>query len=194
MVQPRRQHHRHTYAQFVAVEMDCPLTKHEFVAGDIYAMSPGVTADQSALASTVMCTIGTAVHGGRRCRAFGSDLRIYIKAADVATFPDGSVICGPVERHPAGPDTTALNPTMLLEVTSDSSEDYDNGDKLAFYKMIPSLHEVVIVSHRERRITVHRREHGEWMSQVAVAGGKIRVTSVGAELVVDEVYAVSSIA
>lgn len=83
---------------------------------------------------------------------------------------------------------------MLLEVTSNSSEDYDTGAKLGFYKTIPSLRECIIVSHRERRISVHYRdEGGDWQSRVAVAGGRVAVPSLQCELVVDEIYRRSEI-
>jgi hypothetical protein len=101
-----------------------------------------------------------------------SDLRIYVEAVGLATFPDGSVICGPLQQHPPSPDATALNPLILLEVTSDSSEEYDTNGKLEAYKTIPTLREVLLVSHRERRITLHRREaDGTWVMRVAIAGG-----------------------
>jgi hypothetical protein len=65
------------------------------------------------------------------------------------------VVCGPLQQHGPSPNATALNPVILVEVTSDSSEDYDIGEKLEAYRTIPSLRECIIVSHRERRITVH---------------------------------------
>lgn len=121
-------------------------------------------------------------------------MRLYVEEPGLATFPDGSVICGPLEQHPPSPKATALNPTLLLEVTSDSSEEYDTRDKVDFYRTIPSLRDYVIVSHRERRITVHsRNEAGEWVMRVGVAGGRVAATSVGAELVVDEIYEKSSV-
>ena len=84
---------------------------------------------------------------------------------------------------------------MLLEVTSDSSEDYDSLDKLEHYRTIPSLHTYIVVSHRERRITVHGRgDDGAWTTRVAIAGGRVGVASLGVELVVDQVYRASSIA
>jgi Uma2 family endonuclease len=123
-----------------------------------------------------------------------SDLRIYVEAAGLATFPDGCVICGPLEQHRPSPAATALNPTILVEVTSDSSEEYDTGTKLESYRTIPSLREYIIVSHRERRITVHQRQPGaEWGSSTAIAGGKVGVESLGLELVVDELYRASAI-
>jgi Uma2 family endonuclease len=183
--------HRYTYADYVALELSS-TTKHEFLDAEIYAMAGGFE-EHSALAAEVLRALGNAL-GDRPCRVHTSDLRIYVEATGLATFPDCSVICGALEQHPPSPAATALNPTVLVEVTSDSSEEYDNGVKLASYRTIPSLREYVVVSHRERRITVHRRGVDEkWSERVAIAGGRVDVPSIGAELVVDEVYRASSI-
>ena len=188
---PARGHHRYTYADYVAVEFDSP-TKHEFLDGEIYAMAGG-SEEHSALAVEVLGILRDATKQGP-CRVHTSDLRIYVESVGLATFPDGSVICGPLVQHPPSPDATALNPTVLLEVTSDSSEEYDTHDKVEYYRTIPSLRDYVIVSHRERRITVHSRSgDGQWKARVAVAGGRVRVESVGAELSVDDVYAKSAV-
>jgi len=183
--------HRYTYADYVGVEMTSS-TKHEFLDGEIYAMAGGGE-DHSALAVEVLRVLANSI-GDRPCRAHSSDLRVYVESAGLATFPDGSVICGAIKKHPPGPEATALNPSVLLEVTSASSEDYDTGAKLSFYRSVPSLREYVIVSHRERRITVHfREEAGEWQSRVAVAGGRVELPSLQCELVVDEIYRRSEI-
>jgi Uma2 family endonuclease len=190
MVIPGRRHHRYTYAQYVALERDSP-TKHEFFDGEIYAMAGG-SEDQSALAVNVLAALLGAV-GDRPCRVHTSDLRIYVEAVGLATFPDGSVICGPLQQHAPSPVATALNPLVLLEVISDSSEEYDTGTKLEAYQTIPTLREVILVSHRERRITIHRRDAtGAWTMRVAIAGGRIAVESLGAELIVDTIYRNSS--
>jgi Uma2 family endonuclease len=187
-----RRVHRYTYADYVALE-GTSTTKHEFLDGEIYAMAGG-SEDHSALAAEVLRALGNAI-GPRRCRAHTSDLRIYVEAAGLATFPDGSVICGPLEHHGPSPNATALNPMVLLEVTSDSSEEYDTGTKLECYRTIPSLRDYIIVSHRERRITVHRRDGDDaWSTRVAIAGGRVPVESLGFDLVVDEVYRGSSLA
>lgn len=183
--------HRYTYADYVALEQSSP-TKHEFLGGEIYAMAGG-SEEHSALAAEVLRVLGNAV-GERPCRVHTSDLRIYVEATGLATFPDGSVICGPLEQHGPSPAATALNPTVLLEVTSASSEEYDTGEKLASYRTIPTLRECVIVSHRERRIGVHLRgPDGAWAERVAVAGGRVEVPSLGCALVVDEIYRASSV-
>jgi Uma2 family endonuclease len=191
MASPGRPRHRYTYAQYVALEKESP-TKHEFFDGEIYAMVPG-TEDHSALAVNVLAALVAAVED-RPCRVHSSDLRIYIEAVGLATFPDGSVICGPMKQHAPSPDATALNPIILLEVTSDSSEEYDTGTKLANYQTIPSLREVILVSHRERRITVHRRDaSGAWTMRVAIANGRVAIESLGTELIVDRIYRNASI-
>lgn len=119
---------------------------------------------------------------------------MYVESVGLATFPDCSVICGPLVQHEASPLSTALNPLVLVEVTSDSSQEYDTGFKLDAYRRIPTLRDYVVVSHRERRITVHHRESsGEWTTTVAIRGGAVEVRSVGANLIVDQVYRASAI-
>jgi Uma2 family endonuclease len=83
---------------------------------------------------------------------------------------------------------------ILVEVTSDSSEDYDAGPKLEYYRTIRSLREYLIVSHRERRITVNARgADGGWESRTATKGGEVEVVSPGARFTVDEIYRNSAV-
>lgn len=191
MVSSRRPHHRYTYADYVALEKESS-TKHEFLDGEIYAMAGG-SEEHSALAVRVLSALDGAI-GDRPCRVHDSDLRVYVEAVGLATFPDGSVVCGPLQQHPPSPAATALNPAILLEVTSDSSEEYDTHEKLEAYRTIPTLREYIIVSHRERRITVHRRgTAGEWTTRVAIAGGRIAIETLGVDLAVDAIYRNSAI-
>lgn len=188
---PARRHHRYTYADYVALELTSS-TKHEFLDGEIYAMAGG-SEEHSALAAAALRLLGNATEG-RPCRAHTSDLRIYVESVGLATFPDGSVICGPLEQHGPSPRATALNPVVLLEVTSDSSEEYDTGDKVEFYRTIPSLREYIIISHRERRVIVHAKSvDGAWSARVGVAGGRARVPSLDLELDIDQIYRASTI-
>lgn len=183
--------HRYTYADYVALE-SISSTKHEFFDGEIFAMAGG-SEEHSALAAEVLRVLGNSLVDGP-CRTHTSDLRIYVEATGLATFPDGSVICGPLIQHAPSPKATALNPKVLVEITSDSSEEYDHGGKLESYRTIPTLEDYVIISHRERRITVHHRdESGTWTPRVAISGGTVSVASIGAELAVDVVYRASVI-
>jgi len=185
-------HHRYTYAEYVALETFSP-EKHEFFDGEIYAMAGG-SEEHSGLAVAVTSALHAASRG--RCRVHSSDLRLYVESVGLATYPDASVICGPFQQHEPSPKSTALNPTVLVEVTSDSSEEYDTGAKREYYQTIPSLREYVIVSHRERRITVHLRgsADGAWSMRVAIKGGRVAIPSLGTELAIDEIYRNSTIA
>ncbi len=190
MVSQRGRYHRYTYSQYVAIEHDSS-TKHEFVDGEIYAMAGG-SEDHSALSASLIVALGAAV-GDRPCRVHTSDLRVYVEAVGLATFPDASIVCGPLEQHAPSPKATALNPALLVEVTSDSSEATDTGFKLDAYQQIPSLREYIVVSHRERRITVHRRTADGWITRVAITGGRVAIETVATELDVDAIYRQSSI-
>jgi Uma2 family endonuclease len=186
-----RRLHRYTYAEYVAFE-NASAEKHEFLDGEIYAMAGG-SEEHSALSAAMVRLLGNVVVD-RPCRVHTSDLRIYVEPAGLATYPDASVIWSPLQQHEPSPRATALNPVVLVEVTSDSSEEYDSGAKLEYYQTIPTLREYVIVSHRERRITVHARgSDARWTIRHAVRGGTIAIPSLDAELSVDEVYRNSTI-
>ena len=92
----------------------------------------------------------SALEGGR-CRVYSSDLRIRVQKTGLGTYPDVSVVCGPREVDPED-KKSVTNPTLLVEVTSKSTEEYDRGEKFEHYKAIPSLCEYVVVSHREPSI------------------------------------------
>jgi Uma2 family endonuclease len=97
-------------------------------------------------------------------------------------------VCSKLEVAPDDPHA-AVNPVVLVEVLSDSSEAYDRGEKFAHYRRIPSLREYVIVSQREPRIEVHRRnEAGRWELYEAGAGETIELASIECRLSVDEIY------
>jgi len=178
-----RPHPRYTYADYVALE-SVSAEKHEFLDGKIYVIGGG-TEDHSKLGVNTAVALQGAVK--ERCFVHRSNLRIYVESVGLATFPDASVICGPLQQHEPSPDATALNPVVLVEVTSDSSEEYDTESKLEYYRTIPTLREYVIMSHRERHITVHARENnGAWSSRV-FAGANVEIPSLDAQLSLDEI-------
>jgi len=183
--------HRYTYAEYVAFEV-ASSEKHEFLDGEIYAMAGG-SEEHSALSAAMVRLLGNVIVD-QPCRVHTSDLRIYVESVGLATYPDASVICGPLVQHEASPKATALNPVLLVEVTSDSSEEYDAGMKREHYQTIPTLREYVIVSHRERRITINARaSDGRWTVRQAVRGGEVAIPSLDAQLSVDEIYRNSTI-
>jgi Uma2 family endonuclease len=92
-----------------------------------------------------------------------SDQRVHVPATRLYTYPDVTVACGD-RRYTDDDPPSLLNPTLLVEITSDSSEEYDRGTKFLHYQAIVALKEYVIVSHREERVDHHRRlESGQWL-------------------------------
>ena len=104
---------------------------------------------------------------GRHCKPFTSDLRLKVEATGLCTYPDVSVICGPIQ-FAAGTDDTVVNPTVIIEVLSDSTEAYDRGEKFLHYRQMPSLKEYLLVSQRLCRIEQFlRRPNEEWTMRIA---------------------------
>jgi len=95
------------------------------------------------------------------CRVMTSDVKVRVLATGLSTFPDLSVVCGALERAPDD-QNCITNPSLLVEVLSPSTEDYDRGEKLSHYKQLPSLQTVLLVAHDARRITLVRRRGDDW--------------------------------
>lgn len=148
-----------TLAEYAAAELTAEL-KHEYVRGEIYAMAGG-TLEHAALAAALALQLGNALSNKPR-RVFSADARVRIEATDTSTYPDLSVVCGELLRAP-GDAHSLLNPIVLCEVLSDSTEAYDRGAKASHYRHIPSLREYVLVSQSEQRVEVQRRNAaGTW--------------------------------
>jgi Uma2 family endonuclease len=184
MVQLARQ--RFTFAEYVQLEQ-MSAVKHEFVGGEAYAMSGG-SPERAAIAGNVIGLLRAAL-AGKRCRVFTSDLRIRVQKTGLATYPDTSVICDRVELDPEDPrGHTALNPVLLVEVLSPSTEDYDRGEKLSHYKRVESLREVVLVAHDERRVDLWRRTGSRWTQLSFRDDQRVVLESIGCTLSLEEIY------
>jgi Uma2 family endonuclease len=179
---PHARHH-YTYQQYLAYEADSAL-KHEFEAGEIVAMAGG-SPRHSALASRISAALENTRPAGST--AFQSDMRMRVVATGKATYPDASLVCGPIELDSEDRSgTTITNPTLLVEVLSPSTEDVDRGSKWRDYQLIPSLQEYVLVS-QESRIEIYRRiKSGRW-EYLDVREGVVKLAS-GATLDLSMLY------
>ena len=178
-------HRVYTIEQYVSLE-EYSNVKHEFLHGQIYAMAGG-TLEHSALAANVAGALVAQLRE-KRCRVYTSAARVRVVATGLDTRPDVSVACGGEERD--SEDRNALvNPVVLVEVTSASTEDYDRGEKLEHYRRIPALREVVLVSHREAELEVWRRGDGDARTRETVhRGERVQLASIGCTLDVGEIY------
>jgi Uma2 family endonuclease len=181
---------RYTFAEYLEIEAISREVKHEYVGGEVFAMAGG-SVEHSALATTVVGLLFAHLRGGA-CRPHGSDLRISIPAADVATYADAAVLCEPVERDPQSP-THVTNPRVVVEVLSPTTERYDREQKRLYYQQIASLCEYVIVAQDRRRIEVWRRMDDQWVHSTHDAGDRAPLPSIAFALDVDELYAAAGL-
>lgn len=179
----------YAWREYLALERASNV-KHEYLDGQIYAMAGG-TPVHAALQLAVPNLLFAQLRTGR-CRALGSDLRIRVLATGLATYPDVTIVCGPRETDPDD-ENSVTNPTLLVEVLSPSTAEYDRGEKFAHYKRIPSLEQYVLVSPDEPCVEVWTcDEHGAWTSTVSTEGDVADLGSVGARLDVRELYQVAA--
>jgi Uma2 family endonuclease len=175
----------YTFREYVAHEAASNV-KHEYLDGQIYAMAGG-TPSHAALASAITGILYPQLRGGP-CRAHSSDLRVRVAATGLATYPDVTIVCGPRELDPDDKNTVT-NPTLIVEILSPSTEEYDRGEKLEHYRRIPTLRQVVLVAHRERRVDVWTRgEGGVWTSVEGREHAVVELDAIGARLDVGELY------
>jgi Uma2 family endonuclease len=164
-------------------------TKHELIAGEIVAMA-GAAPKHNALALNVGAALRQRFRERRStCIAFSSDQRVHIESTGLFTYPDLSVACGGAHFHPKDRNTL-INPKVIVEVLSSSTEAYDRGAKFTQYRSIPSLAEYVMVSQHERRIEHYRRlETGQWLLTVHQGDEAVLVLpALGCEIPLAEIY------
>jgi Uma2 family endonuclease len=160
--------------------------RHEYADGEIFAI-PGGTFEHSALIANILGEARNAL-AGRRCRVLDSNMRVKVPATGRYVYPDASIVCGPPELTDATRDTL-LNPRLIIEVLSDSTEAYDRGDKFAGYRSIPSVQEYVLASHNQPRIEVFTRQpDGSWTRWIYGPGERAALASVESSIEVDRVY------
>lgn len=176
---------RYSRAEYVAFEASSNV-RHEFLDGQIYGMAGG-TPEHAALAAAVIGLLFGQLRGGR-CRPDDADLRIRVQETGLTSYPDVAVVCGPLERDPED-ENAVTNPTLLVEVTSPSTESYDRGEKFRHYQRITSLRQYVVVSHRERSVDVWTRDDaGGWQQLTSQHGERAALAAIAAELDVSALY------
>lgn len=174
----------YTHAEYLARE-NASDTKHELIHGEIFAMSGG-TIEHGALAVNVTAELRALVRD-RGCRVLSSDVRIRIRATDMVTYPDASVACPPIEIDPED-RCAVLNPVIIVEVLSDSTEEYDRNEKFAHYRRIASLRDYLLVSQYEQRIEHYRRsDDGSWILRDVFPPDTVKL-SLGGEISAAEIY------
>jgi Uma2 family endonuclease len=177
---------RATYADYLATEQNSQH-RHEFINGVIVAMASG-SDEHNALAARFSTLFGVRMSGGYHC--YNSDQRFWIEATARGRYSDGSIICGK-PAHPAHDNQATINPLVVIEVLSPSSEGDDDGDKRRDFQSLASLQAYVLAAQDTRCVTVYRRtERGEWRDEPDLYrdGDSFELPGLTRAIVVAEVY------
>jgi len=150
---------RYTIDEYLEME-HAAEEKHEFYRGEIFSMS-GAKLAHNVITRNTMLALGNSLKG-KPCQPYGSGLRIHIEKNTLFTYPDISVICGnPESRN--NDDMNFLNPTVIFQVASPSTRDYDRGSKFMLYRDIPTLKEYVLIDANAIRVeNFYINDRGHW--------------------------------
>jgi Uma2 family endonuclease len=178
---------RLTEAEYLEIERAAEF-KSEFFDGEMFAMAGG-TPQHSLIATNLAAEFQNRLKN-HACTAYNTDLRIKVEATGLLTYPDLSVICGPLQ-FAEGTDDTVMNPTVLVEVLSNSTEAYDRGRKFEHYRQIPTLQEYLLVSQLEPRIEQFvRQSDGRWLlNEAAGMEKKLELPSLKITIALSEIFA-----
>jgi len=161
--------------------------KHEYWNGQIYLMA-GASARHHLITANVIANLHFQLKG-RNCSVYPNDMRLRVPATGLYTYPDALVVCGKAEFEDAEEDVL-LNPTIIVEVLSKSTEHYDRGDKFRNYRTLPSLHEYLLIAQNEQRVEHYvRQTNAEWLlSEVDDPGGTITLPAIACTLAMADLY------
>ncbi len=176
-----------TEEEYLSLEEEA-VEKSEFFRGKIYAMAGG-SYDHAAISLNIGGELRTLLKG-KKCQVSSSDTRVKIPTSSLNTYPDITVICGRPELHLYRNTQTLLNPTLIVEVLSTTTEKYDRGDEFENYKLIPSLTDYLLVA-QDRAKVEHfvRKADGTWSCTVSEGlDATVKIESLECELLLSEIY------
>ena len=175
-----------TVTDYLALERQAE-TKSEYLNGQIYAMS-GASEEHNTIVFNLARRIGNQLDK-KPCRGYVNDMRVKVSPTGLYTYPDVVVVCGEPRFEDQHVDTL-LNPTVIIEVLSDSTESYDRGEKFAHYRALPSLSDYLLVAQDQPRIEHYQRQpDGRWLySATDGLDAQVEITPIGCVLPLAEVY------
>ncbi len=179
--------HRFTPEEYLQLE-EAATHKSQYVDGEIFAMAGGEPWHNQ-VAYNIAGELRNLLRG-RACSGFTSDTSVRIKAADMYTYPDVSALCGKPVFETADKPRSLLNPQVIFEVLSPSTEAYDRGRKFESYRLLDSLTDYVLVTAERPWVEIFtRRGDGSWLYRdYQVPGSSVPLASLGCELPLCEIY------
>lgn len=160
--------------------------RSDLVNGRVYAMT-GASEAHNLIAGNVFAALHAQLRG-RPCRTYQSDMRVKVSETGMYTYPDVIALCGAPAFEDAHVDTL-LNPNVIVEVLSASTERYDRGEKFAHYRRLGSLQEYVLVAQDRVRVEHYRRQGEQWLlTEVADLEASLELPTLGCSIPLAEIY------
>jgi len=190
-----RSHIRYSAEEYLVLERESE-ERHEYLDGEIYAMA-GESAEHGAICTNLSGQLYNQLRG-KDCQVFSKDMKVRSgpsprpghRPKGLYSYPDLLIVCGELKFHDEHRDVL-LNPTVIIEVLSPTTEAFDRGEKWARYQIwLPGLSDYLLVSQVKPQIDhFHRQAGGEWLySLVNGLGDSIQLNSVGCALQLAETY------
>ncbi|HLL77537.1 MAG TPA: Uma2 family endonuclease [Pyrinomonadaceae bacterium] len=175
-----------TEDEYLAFERRSEL-RHEYLAGEVFDMT-GASRKHNRIVTNIVVALDTQLRD-RPCNVYANDMRVRVRRARHYAYPDVVVTCGEEKFADAELDTL-LNPLVIFEVMSDSTEAYDRGKKFESYQNVESLTDYLLVSQHARRVEQFTRGGGrDWVyTEAHEPGDAIGIRSIGCELRLEDVY------
>lgn len=176
---------RLTAAEYLEIERQAEF-RSEFFAGEMFAMA-GASREHTMIVANLVRVIGELLKE-RACEVYPVDLRVRVPSG-LYTYPDVVVVCGTPEFEDKQRDTLR-NPTVLIEVLSESTADYDRGTKFKHYRQIPSLREYVLVDQSAAQIEQFTLgDDGAWkLTETKGLEATLNLDSIGCRVPLSEIY------
>jgi Uma2 family endonuclease len=175
-----------TPEEYLARELSAE-TKSEYHDGRIYAMA-GTSFRHNVILGNLFSEIHLALKG-RPCRTFTSDVRLQIESTGLYTYPDLMVICGELQRSATQADTL-LNPLVIIEILSPSTEKWDRGGKFTHYRRLESLRDYILVSQETVLVEHYARQGNEWLlKDLSHIEDVLQIGSINCGVLLREIYA-----
>ncbi len=162
-------------------------TRNEYYNGEIFAMS-GASREHNLIVGNLFRDIGNQLED-RPCETYTNDMRVWIEATGLYTYPDVTVVCGEPRFQDREVDTL-LNPTVIVEVLSPTTAAYDRGDKFRHYRRIDSLREFVLISQDRMMVERYTRQGNDWvLSDMTDPDQVLKLESIGCRIPLGRIYA-----
>lgn len=161
--------------------------KSEYYKGEIFALA-GTSVNHNRIVGNLSSRLNQML-ANKKCEAFSTDVKLWIREKDLFTYPDITIVCGKIEFYP-GRDDTITNPLVIFEVLSESTKNYDRGEKFLFYRAIPTFQEYVLIDQTKIHVEhFYIGEQGKWvLTEYNAPDDVLKLTKVDFEMPLRDIY------